>query len=172
MSKKTAVKNTAHNVSGGACPRDQQPANHSSPTQTGSAMYANSISPRDFFQKALVLSTVALIGLSAATSNADVPGLRVWTNVETRRVLRGAEAESTLAVELSAARNEWESFQILMRSDRPVRIVSLEAGDLQGPDGAVLSGNDARLFRQHQFHIQRPTMRNDNFKPGWYPDGL
>jgi hypothetical protein len=48
----------------------------------------------------------------------------------------------------------------------------VEAGDLQGPGGFLLRGADARLYRQHQLHLERGTYRNDSFKPDWYPDPL
>jgi hypothetical protein len=96
----------------------------------------------------------------------------VWTVTETRRVLRDAAPEDRPAVKLAAARNEWESFQILIRSDAPVRGINVEAGDLVGPGGAVLAGADARLFREHQLKLDVGTYRNDDFKPGWYPDPL
>lgn len=135
-------------------------------------MYANCIFPRVLAQKVFALYAAAAVCLSAAPTSADIPDLKVWTTVETRRILRDAAPESTLPVELSAARNEWESFQILLRSDKPVRIVSLATADLLGPDGGVLAAKDARLFRQHQLHIQQATVRNGHFKPGWYPDAL
>jgi hypothetical protein len=96
----------------------------------------------------------------------------VWMVTGTRRVLRDEPAESGLGVELAAARNEWEGFQILMRSDAPVAGVRVAAGDLKGPGGALLRAADARLFRQHQLELTVGTHRNDQFKPGWYPDPL
>ena len=97
---------------------------------------------------------------------------QIWTTTETRHVLRSAPPENTRAVRLAAARNEWESFQILVRSDEPVIGVRVETGDLRGPDGAVLPGRDARLFRQHQLRLDEGTFRNETFKPDWYPDPL
>ena len=73
---------------------------------------------------------------------------------------------------LAAARNEWEGFQILIRSDAAVGGVRVEPGELRGPNGAVLPVATARLYRQHQLHLTEPTTRNDAFRPGWYPDPL
>jgi len=103
------------------------------------------------------------------TAGAD---LRVWTDVSTRRVLRDEAAGAGASVRISAAKNEWESFQILVRSDIAVKAVIVEAGDLKGPGGAVLRGGDARLYRQHQLELAKGTYRNEAFKPGWYPDPL
>ena len=96
----------------------------------------------------------------------------VWTLTETRHVLRSDPPAIGRTVTLGAARNEWVSFQILLRSDAPVNGVGVEAGDLDGPGGAVLRRADARLYRQHQLHLEAGTYRNDSFKPDWYPDPL
>jgi len=97
---------------------------------------------------------------------------QVWTLTQTQRVLRGEPPAKGVAVRLAAARNEWESFQILMRSDVPVKGVNVEPSDLKGPGGAVLRADDARLFRQHQLELTVGTFRNEKFRPGWYPDPL
>jgi hypothetical protein len=96
----------------------------------------------------------------------------VWTVTETRRVLREDPAGESLAVRLSAARGEWESFQILMRSDQPVAGIDLHSADLVGPDGTVWRADHARRYRQHQLHLSDSTYRNQDFRPGWYPDAL
>ncbi len=111
-----------------------------------------------------------MAGTFAATiAHAD---WRVWTVTETRHVLRGEPPGSGLAVSLGAARNEWISFQILLRSDARVQGVNVEAGDLRGPGGSVLRPGEGRLYRQHQLHLEIGTHRNDGFKPDWYPDPL
>jgi len=99
-------------------------------------------------------------------------GLDVWTVAETRHVLRSDLPGKESSVRLGAARNEWISFQVLIRSDAPVRGIGLEAGDLRGPSGAVLSRSGARLYRQHQLYLEIGTHRNDSFQPDWYPDPL
>ncbi|HHX42109.1 MAG TPA: DUF4091 domain-containing protein [Armatimonadetes bacterium] len=97
---------------------------------------------------------------------------QVWTLARTERVLREEPAGTGIAVQLSAARNEWECFQVLMRSDQPVAGIRLEPSDLKGPQGAVLPARDARLYRQHQLQITEASFRNEAFRPGWYPDPL
>jgi hypothetical protein len=97
---------------------------------------------------------------------------RVWTVTETRHVRRGDPPGATQVATLAAARNEWESFQVLVRSDTPVAGVDLEPGELRGPGGAVLAVANARLFRQHALELQAGTSRNTEFKPDGYPDPL
>lgn len=107
--------------------------------------------------------------LAVTNSNAE---WQVWTCRDTVHVLRDEPTGKTSNAILAAARNEWESFQILLRSDAPVKGVNVEPGDLKGPHGAVIRAADAVLYRQHQLELTLPSYRNDHFKPGWYPDPL
>ncbi len=96
----------------------------------------------------------------------------VWIVTETTRVLRDASPTDQSSANIKAAKNEWESFQILLRSDSSVGEIDIEAGDLTGPGGATIPASQARLYRQHQFELTVPTVRNDAPKLGWYPDAL
>ncbi len=87
-------------------------------------------------------------------------------------MLRSESPGSGLAVNVAAARNEWVSFQILLRSEEPVQGVRVEAGELRGPNDVVLHRAESRLYREHQLHLEIGTYRNDAFKPDWYPDPL
>jgi hypothetical protein len=108
--------------------------------------------------------------LSVATSvHAD---WHVWTVTETRHVLRSDSPGYDRTVEVTAARNEWVSFQVLMRCDAPVKAVCLEVGELRGRGGATLPMPETRCYRQHQLHLKTGTYRNSAFKPDWYPDPL
>src|SRR5689334_3332901 len=98
-------------------------------------------------------ASLLLIALLFTLIGAARAEWHVWTVTETRHVLRSEPPTNGTAVKLGAARNEWVSFQILLRSDAPVKAVRLEAGDLAGPSGFALRGADARLYRQHQLHI-------------------
>jgi hypothetical protein len=97
---------------------------------------------------------------------------QVWTLTETHHVLRSEPPASGSSVRLGAARNEWVSFQILLRSDQSLEGINVEAVDLTGPGGFLLRHGDARLYRQHQLQLETGTHRNDHFKPDWYPDPL
>ncbi len=117
--------------------------------------------------RAILASAVLLAACAEAVAD-----WQVWTVAETRRVLRDEPAGKGLEVKLAAARNEAESFQLLVRSDQPVKGINVEAGDLKGPNGAAIAAKAATLYRQHQLEIAEGTHRNDAFKPGWYPDPL
>ncbi len=99
--------------------------------------------------------------------------MQVWTVTETRHVLRSEKPGPSREVKLSAARNESESFQILVRGDTPLSDVRLEAGDLARRKRVKsLLASQARLYRQHQLHLENGTYRNTNFQADWYPDPL
>jgi len=99
---------------------------------------------------------------------------QVWTLADTRRVLRDETPGKSVEANLAAARNDTESFQLLMRSDQPVKGIIIQPGNLGfvGKRDFVIPAADARLYRQHQIEITQGTYRNDAFKPGWYPDPL
>ena len=95
----------------------------------------------------------------------------VWTVTDTRHMLRCESPGTGRAVTLGAARNEWVSFQIFVRSDQAVKGVRVEAGELGG-SSTILAASEARLYRQHQLYLDAGTHRNESFKPDWFPDPL
>lgn len=119
----------------------------------------------------MTLWLTMLVWTAPAADPAETPW-QVGTLTETRRVLREEQPPQQREVQLGAARNEWESFQILVRSDVPVGGLIVKPGDLHGPDDARIGAADARLYRQHPMELTIGTHRNDQFQPGWYPDAL
>ncbi len=110
--------------------------------------------------------------LSLVAGHVGVADWHVWTMAETRHVLRSEPPGSEQAVRIAVARNEWVSFQILLRSDEPVKAVGVAAGELYGPEAAVLHTSESRLYRQHQLLVEVGTYRNEDFTRDWYPDPL
>jgi len=96
----------------------------------------------------------------------------IWTLPGLERVLRDAPASPNKKAVVHAARNEWESFQIALRSPTPVRITDVAVGTLRGPSGATLPADCVTLFREHQLHLTIPSRENTDFHEGWYPDAL
>lgn len=96
----------------------------------------------------------------------------VWTVTGSQRLLRSAPAEEAQSAKISAARNEWESFQIFVRASAAVKEIDVVAGPLTGPSGYVIDTDEMLLFRQHQMEILEGSARNDSFEVGWYPDPL
>jgi len=106
----------------------------------------------------------------AAPAAAITPS--VWTVTETKHVLRSEPPGRQREARLAAARNEWVSFQILVRSDAPARVAAVTPGELRGIAGRGAAPVRWRLYRQHQLHLESGTHRNAEFKVDWYPDPL
>ncbi len=115
------------------------------------------------------LAVIALLIVVGSFARADV---KVGAIAGTMRYTRADVPPAVCAVSLSAARNEWRSFQILLQSTAEETVTSVTAGDLIGPDGAVIPASSASLYREHQLEITMASNRNFNFKAGYYPDAL
>lgn len=101
--------------------------------------------------------------------------LKVWTTARTVKVRRDAKPASGTTVAIGAARNEWESFQILFRSPTAVKNISLEPSDLLGAKDKKIPAKRARLYRQHFIEVTESSAgrgRRAPFRPGWFADGL
>ncbi|MCD6338911.1 MAG: DUF4091 domain-containing protein [Verrucomicrobia bacterium] len=116
----------------------------------------------------LALAWVGVWGLGSDARAA----WHVWTVTETRHVCRSEPPGTNRTVSLAAARNEWESFQVLLRADEPVAGIRLQVTPLRGPGGALIGSRDFRLYRQRQLKLSVGTYRNERFKPDYYPDPL
>lgn len=97
---------------------------------------------------------------------------QVWVESDTVRLLRDAPAHEGDRIALAAARNEWESFQIFVRSDADVKGIDIQPGDLKSAEGVAIRADDAIIYREHHLELTLPSSRNDSFQAGWYPDPL
>ncbi len=123
----------------------------------------------------LLLTTFATAfgaGRAAGAAAADEPSLRLWTLGPLDRALRDTPPEDRPKAAVAAARNEWESFQIALRSSTPVRIVDLAAKPFRSAAGRQLPADCLSFYREHQIQLTYPSPRNTDFRPGWYPDAL
>lgn len=116
-----------------------------------------------------LLALGALVLLCPAAAAGE---FRVWTVQDTRHVLREDEPRPAETVKLAAARNEWESYQVLLRSTEALTNVNVEPGAFASVDGQALAGARVVLYRQQQLQLTDGSARNSDFRPGWYPDPL
>jgi hypothetical protein len=90
------------------------------------------------------------------------------------RVLRDdIDVNGTPIAEVSCAKNEYESFQIIVTNstDKPIAQINLKADNWHFtgmPDNGV---PEITLFREHYVQIEK-TSPYSKGKPGWYPDAL
>ena len=118
------------------------------------------------------MSKLALIVLATAichTAYSQEPV--VWVASPWEHVLKSTEAAAARSVALSAARNEYEPFRIIVRAgDQPLADVDLVASPLRGPAGEIPAEN-VTLFREHYIDVFEPSLRS-TAPTGWYPDAL
>ncbi|MFB3882667.1 MAG: S-layer homology domain-containing protein [Armatimonadota bacterium] len=122
-----------------------------------------------------ILGLVLLLLLSALAASAEpLPPLPsgAWAASPWERVLKTEiPAFDSASVELAAARNEFESFQVIVSAaDQPFANVRVVASPLVGPAGEIGAEN-VRFFREHYIEIATPSYWSAA-PPGWYPDPL
>jgi len=80
-------------------------------------------------------------------------------------------------VNVSAARDEYESFQIVVNgAANGLSNVNVRVSDLEGPGGQIIPKTAFTLYREKYVHVNRssPNWKGSNqpMSPGWYADGL
>ncbi len=122
----------------------------------------------------LLLATSALACSSRPASGTPPV---VWTTDSLTRVAQDDPPAPGTAAVVTAARNEYESFQIVVSGggDR-VTVEDVAVTDLEGPAGATISANDLTLYREHYVEVTRGTPERDGTNEpggaGLYADGL
>lgn len=85
-------------------------------------------------------------------------------------VVEGTYGAAT--VNISSARNEVESFQVVVAAPKEnINVVKVEVSDLIGPDGSKIGKGNIRLFREEYVRVRMSTSRAE-LPPGLYPDPL
>jgi hypothetical protein len=72
---------------------------------------------------------------------------------------RPAPSEQSAVVSLSAARNDHEAVQIVVRPRRPLKQLTAAAGALRGPGGATIAAKNIQVLRVYYHHVHTPTDR-------------
>ncbi|MEI6501760.1 MAG: hypothetical protein WCP21_12135, partial [Armatimonadota bacterium] len=111
-----------------------------------------------------VLCLAAIVGAGAAWA-ADVYGVPAIQKVTPQQA--PAASWSTDGVSLQSARNEWEAFQVVVRSAEAIEAVRFELMDLRGPQGAALPAKLARVYKVEWVDIAAPYEVD---KPSDHPD--
>jgi len=84
---------------------------------------------------------------------------------------RPLPAERSDAATLSAAKNDYEAMQLVVKAgERPLLGLSVGAGPLTGPGGAVIEARHVELSRVYYHAVETPTDRTG--VRDWWPDAL
>jgi hypothetical protein len=120
----------------------------------------------------LIIGSAAFSAL-AATQNSLV----VWTAPSLHRVGMSEAASNVTEASLAAARNEYESFQIVVNGGSSgLSNVNVKVSDLVGPGGQVIPRTSLTLYREKYMYVKSSSPNwggsNKPLGPGWYADGL
>ena len=115
----------------------------------------------------LVAATVVTAFVAVATATPALPAQQVWTLTSMDKAYPDSKPGSNQDIYVSAAGNEWEGAQIVVRSSLATHDVTL-AWD-QASDQLLI--DNSTLQRVGYVHITRPTTYLGS-KPGYYPDPL
>lgn len=124
--------------------------------------------------KRYVLCFVPALMLIAGPSvdAAEGDGIRLTALSSMERIGQDQELYGGQQAEIQAARNEWESFQVVVAAgDENVLVTKAEMSDLAGSAGARIGKDCIKLYREEYVRVRRPTRRAE-LPPGLYPDAL
>ena len=110
-----------------------------------------------------------------AAAGLHCPGMTVGVATSMEKVLprdMPFEATAAKAVEISLARNEKESFQVIVvPRTRALKDVSVSVGDLRGPEGSTFSADHIDCDVVGYVETKRPPPYTVSYV-GWWPDPI
>lgn len=125
----------------------------------------------------LVVSQVCLFCFFAA--NASPQGglvhsdgtCKIWWTGSTYKIMQKAPIpEKSERVVLRSAKNETESFQLVLSPSVELKGVSVTVSDLKNKDGKIISSGNVTIRKVEYVHVTKPSGRLH--QAGWYPDPL
>jgi len=124
-------------------------------------------------QRWCVLALLACIPILLGSLTPASPAFVWWTagGLEKIRPYDPVPARPQPSIHLSAARNEFEPFQVVLRADgQDIRNVDVEASDLKGPEGALISKQNITLYFEPFVRLDTPSSIEGG--AGEWPDPL
>ena len=90
---------------------------------------------------------------------------------------RVAPKETLPHAALSAARNDWEAVQIVVRPNKELKGLKAAVGTLNGPDGATILTGNIQVLRVYYHYVHAPQAScegppDTSVAPDWWPDAL
>ena len=120
-----------------------------------------------------LILTVAAIPLMFNAFRPAPPSFVWWTSgaLEKIRPYDSPPVKLKQTVQISAARNEFDAFQIVFRAGlQDLDGMDLDISDLKGPNDAVLSNKNVTIYFERDLNFARPSSIEG--KAGEWPDAL
>jgi len=120
----------------------------------------------------LTLTGITVLACILARADRCSGEINVWVTHGTTRTFPHDPPGEQREVRISAARNEYEPFQVIVRAEgETLERVTLEASPLESSTGATIESTCITFFREHYVYLRRPSHRCTT-SPGLYPDAL
>src|SRR5215813_10526122 len=119
------------------------------------------------------LHTKAAMQMVFVLLRSKPPSLAWWTTgpLEKVRPYDPLPEKTKNGVEMMAARNEFESFQVVLRADsQDIEGLDVDASDLKGPGNSILGRNNVVVYLERYLDFAQPSSIAG--KPGEWPDAL
>ena len=117
--------------------------------------------------RTFVLMISLALCLSADSWAAEMIELRALSSME--RIGQDEEIRGAATVEIKAARNEVESFQVVVAAPKEnISVTRVEISDLIRPTGSKIAKANIRLFREEYVRVRMSTPRAE-LPPGCIP---
>ncbi|MEB3293991.1 MAG: glycoside hydrolase domain-containing protein [Synechococcales bacterium] len=107
----------------------------------------------------------------------SLPALSTWVASGMERIDKTSRPGNSINMSLSAARGEYEAFQIGIRaSQNDLTNVNVVVSDFVGSNNQIISNKNISLYREHYVYVnyESPDLGGTNrpLGKGWYADGL
>ena len=100
------------------------------------------------------------------------PEFRIWVENPMIRVQPETQPQPRDVIEIAAARNEVEPFQVIVSAlSRKLEGVTAWVSDLEDGKGSKIDRSQITLYRQQYVYIRTPSPYSTE-PPGWWPDAL
>jgi Domain of unknown function (DUF4091) len=120
---------------------------------------------------AAATSLLAFLALAAPSSAAAAANVSAYDSLATIRADMPLPAGGGPSAVISAAGNEFESFQLAVQAgSEPLGGVSVEAGALNGPGAASIPASALTIYREAQYTVTQPS--DGEGAAGNWPDAL
>ncbi|MDH7601606.1 MAG: DUF4091 domain-containing protein [Armatimonadota bacterium] len=96
----------------------------------------------------------------------------LWYSISTFKVMRDTKppANKVSGVQISAAKNEYEAFQLVLRPAKTLSGVKVTPHTLVGPKKSTIPAYNIVVRNVEYLNVTEPT--SADVQPGWYPDPL
>lgn len=122
------------------------------------------------FVKIFAVNLILLVNCFSQTDAGNIPTVYFVDNL--RRILPDEKPQRTSSIELFAAKNEYEPFQIVIYGgDNGLRDVTVSVSDLRNSKNRIISSKNIVLYREHYIEVKTPSPKS-SLGAGWYPDAL